>query len=76
MIVYKRWEFLSYKVVKNYMQKLKEIDAVIAFIENNLSDELNPESVAKGHFVSLSGLYRDFYSYTGHSVKEYIRKRR
>ncbi len=58
------------------MQKCKEIDAVVSFIENNLSNELNPESVAKEQFVSLSGLYRDFYSYTGHSVKEYIRKRR
>lgn len=58
------------------MQKNREIDAVVAFIEKNLSDELNPEAVAKTHFLSVSQLYRDFYSHTGHSVKEYIRKRR
>jgi len=58
------------------MQKFREIDEVIAFIEDSLVDELNPETVAKRHFVSLSRLYRDFYSHTGHSVKEYIRKRR
>lgn len=58
------------------MQKNGQIDAAVKFIEKNLSDELNPEAVAKTHFFSVSQLYRDFYSYTGHSVKEYIRKRR
>ncbi|HPF54998.1 MAG TPA: helix-turn-helix domain-containing protein [Clostridiales bacterium] len=52
------------------------MNEVTAFIENNLTNELNPETVANRHFVSLSQLYRDFYSYTGHSIKEYIRKRR
>lgn len=58
------------------MQKNKYINTVINFIESNLSTEINPEIIAKKHFISLSQLYRDFYAYTGHSIKEYIRKRR
>jgi AraC-like DNA-binding protein len=58
------------------MQKNKYINTVIEFIESNLSTEINPEIIAKKHFISLSQLYRDFYAYTGHSIKEYIRKRR
>ncbi len=51
-------------------------NAILGFIESNLSNEIRPETIAKNHFVSLSQLYRDFYACTGHSVKEYIRKRR
>ena len=58
------------------MQKNKYINTVIEFMESNLSSEINVEMIAKNHFVSLSQLYRDFYVYTGHSIKEYIRKRR
>ena len=32
---------------------------VIEFIESNLSTEINPDMIAKKHFVSLSQLYRD-----------------
>ncbi len=60
----------------NKMYKTSYIDTVIKFIENNLINEINPELIAQKHYVSLSQLYRDFYSYTGHSIKEYIRKRR
>lgn len=52
------------------------IDNVILFIEENLSEDINPGMTAKRHFISQSQLYRDFYSHTGHCVKEYIRKRR
>ena len=58
------------------MQKYKYIHAVLSYIERNLSTDLKPENIAQRHFVSLSQLYRDFYAYTGHSVKEYVRKRR
>ncbi len=54
----------------------KHINDVIDYIEKNLSIELSPEIISKNLFISLSQLYRDFYSYTGHSIKEYIRKRR
>lgn len=58
------------------IDRFRYIDAVLPYIEKHLSDELNPENIAERHFVSTSQLYRDFYACTGHSVKEYIRKRR
>jgi len=58
------------------IDKLQYINAVLPYIERHLADELNPENIAGRHFVSRSQLYRDFYACTGHSVKEYIRKRR
>lgn len=58
------------------MHKSKYINIIIQYIEKCLSDEINPDNIAKRHFISLSQMYRDFYSYTGHSIKEYIRKRR
>jgi AraC family transcriptional regulator len=58
------------------MQKKDYIGAVLQYIEKNIMTEIDPGSIAKKHFISLSHLYRDFYVYTGHSVKEYIRKRR
>ena len=58
------------------IDKLRYIDMILPYIERHLSEELNPENIAIRHFVSLRQLYRDFYVCTGHSVKEYIRKRR
>lgn len=58
------------------MHKIKYIDTIIEFIEHNLSTDINPEIIAEKHFIPLSQLYRDFYSCTGHSIKEYVRKRR
>lgn len=45
-------------------------------IESNISNELNINKIANTAFVSPMQLYRDFYSITGHSVKEYVRRRR
>lgn len=58
------------------MQKTSYIHNVLPYIEEHLTAEVNPDSIAERHFISLSQLYRDFYTYTGHSIKEYIRKRR
>jgi len=58
------------------MQRTGYINAVIPYIERHLGEELNPQTIAGRHFVSLSRLYRDFCAHTGHSIKEYIRKRR
>ena len=67
----------SDKNIKNTaIDKLQYINAVLPYIEGNLYEELNPENIADRHFISRSQLYRDFYACTGHSVKEYIRKRR
>lgn len=58
------------------MKKTSYIHTFISYIEEHLAEALNPESIARGNFISLSQLYREFYAYTGHSIKEYIRKRR
>ncbi len=48
----------------------------IQYIEDNLNCDINLEQAARAGFTSLMQLYRNFYTYTGHSIKEYIRKRR
>ena len=58
------------------IHKNSYINTIITYIEQHLADEISPENVAKRHFISYAQLYRDFYNLTGHSVKEYIRKRR
>ena len=58
------------------MERIDYIRTVLSYIEKNLPQNLSPEFLAAQHFVSLSQLYRDFYACTGHSIKEYIRKRR
>lgn len=59
-----------------YNSKKENTEKLIAHIENNLYEELNTSLLSSYGFVSHTQLYRDFYSATGHSVKEYIRKRR
>lgn len=49
---------------------------VIEYIEAHLPEDIDTETLAKAGFVSRAKLYRDFYNFVGHSVKEYIRKRR
>jgi len=55
---------------------LRYVATALRYIENHLSEQLTSEEIAERHFVSPRQLYRDFYACTGHSVKEYIRKRR
>ncbi len=49
---------------------------LIRHIEENLPSELDVRLLSRAGYVSRAQLYRDFYNLTGHSVKEYIRKRR
>lgn len=49
---------------------------VIDYIEKHIACELQTESLANLWFVSRRKLYYDFYNLCGHSVKDYIRKRR
>jgi len=49
---------------------------LLQYIENNLSVDLDIGHLSSIGYVSCAQLYRNFYSYTGHTVKEYIRKRR
>lgn len=58
------------------MEKQQRFKRVIQYIEEHLQEEVSLEGAAQAGFTSLMQLYRDFYAHTGHSVKEYIRKRR
>jgi len=49
---------------------------LLRYIENNLPSDLNTGLLANIGYASHAKLYRSFYSLTGHSVKEYVRKRR
>ena len=64
------------KIKYTAISKLQYISTVLPYIERHLTEDLNPENIADRHFISRSQLYRGFYACTGHSVKEYIRKRR
>lgn len=58
------------------IKKAGYINNIFQYIENNMPDELDAALLTNIGYVSCDKLYRDFYSITGHSVKEYIRKRR
>ncbi|WP_438433234.1 helix-turn-helix domain-containing protein [Gorillibacterium sp. sgz500922] len=58
------------------MKQTLHIQAAIRAIELNLAEDFPIDAVARLSHVSPMQLYRDFYQLTGHSVKDYIRKRR
>ncbi|MEO3947805.1 helix-turn-helix domain-containing protein [Gorillibacterium sp. CAU 1737] len=58
------------------MKTKPHLEAALETIEQQLAQELTAGQVAERSHVSPMQLYRDFYQMTGHSVKEYIRKRR
>ena len=55
---------------------LSYISEALAYVEAHLSDDLDVNTLSRAFYVSPMQLYRDFYSATGHPIKEYIRKRR
>lgn len=58
------------------MKEDDHLERAIDYIENNLNGRIYMEALARSGFVSLMQLYREFYRMSGHSVKDYIRKRR
>lgn len=52
------------------------MNRLFPYIEDHLPYDLDTALLSKNGYVSHTQLYRDFYSLTGHSVKEYVRKRR
>ena len=58
------------------IHKNKYMQNIFRHIENNMPDDLDTELLKNVGYVSCAQLYRDFYSITGHTVKEYVRKRR
>lgn len=58
------------------IEKNEYMQSLLRYIESNISDELETELLSSVGYVSRGKLYYDFYSLSGHSVKEYVRKRR
>lgn len=57
----------------NYYERIQN---AIDYIEDRLDLELGLPNIAKEAYMSLSSFYRLFFSMTGFTVKEYIRRRR
>ena len=58
------------------MNSYQRIQAAIDHIESHLTEPIELSRVASAACFSLSHFYRIFHALVGHSVKEYIRKRR
>jgi len=56
--------------------KSEYLHGIFQYIEDNLSADLDTWQLANIGYASHAKLYRGFYDLTGHSVKEYVRKRR
>jgi AraC-like DNA-binding protein len=56
--------------------KNEYMTSLFQYIEHNLPSDLDAVLLSDVGHVSYAQLYREFYSLTGHSVKEYVRKRR
>ena len=52
------------------------LEPLLAKLENNIADDFSMERLAEAGQLSRSQLYRDFYSLTGHTMGEYIKRRR
>jgi AraC family transcriptional regulator len=58
------------------MNSYERIQAAIDYIEGHLTEPIPLERAAEAACFSLPHLYRIFHALVGHSIKEYIRKRR
>lgn len=58
------------------MKETDNFPLIIDYIEEHLAAPLNVDELAHISYRSTMQLYRDFYSQTGFSIKEYIRRRR
>ncbi len=59
-----------------FLYKNQYMNRLVRHIEANLPFDLDTGMLSRAGCISHAQLYRDFYNLTGHSVKEYIRKRR
>lgn len=58
------------------MDYSEQIQASIAYIENNLTERILLENLAKQTFISKYYYHRLFHQFTGETVMSFIRKRR
>lgn len=56
--------------------KSESMRSLFRYIEENLAADLDTGLLSSVGYASHAKLYRSFYHLTGHSVKEYVRKRR
>jgi len=59
--------------MNDYYRRLQQ---AIDYMEEHLTEELSPASIAEQAFFSVTHFYRIFRGITGESVKDYMRKRR
>ena len=52
------------------------LSPLLTKLEQNISNDLNVERLAEAGLLSRSQLYREFYSITGHTMSDYLRRRR
>jgi AraC family transcriptional regulator len=58
------------------MDYIDKIQQSIEYIENNLSEKLSLDDIAKAAFISKYYYHRLFHNIAGQPVMEYVRKRR
>ena len=58
------------------MTEKSYINDVLLFIEEHISENPDTLMITNNRYVSMTQLYRDFQNATGHSLKEYVRRRR
>lgn len=58
------------------MEAIHAVQRAIDYIEAHLGEHIESERIAAAAYMSLPHLYRIFYAATGHTVMDYIRKRR
>jgi AraC family transcriptional regulator len=58
------------------MNSYERVQAAVDYIEAHLTDRISLDRVAETACFSLPHFYRIFHALVGHSLKEYIRKRR
>jgi len=52
------------------------LEPLFAELEHNIADDLSMERLAEAGMLSRTQLYYEFYNVTGHTMGEYIRRRR
>ncbi|MCD8508442.1 MAG: AraC family transcriptional regulator [Bacillus sp. (in: Bacteria)] len=58
------------------MNYYERIQRSIDYVEENLENKIELSKVAAAAYMSLANYYRLFFALTGHTVKDYIRRRR
>jgi AraC-like DNA-binding protein len=55
---------------------MNALDPLLAALEQNIADDFSMERLAEAGLLSRTQLYYEFYNVTGHTMGEYIKRRR